>query len=207
MLFLQQITQQQTTVFVYGPSQAKKCLRTCVKFRSSCAYSRYHPGHCSLFIHSVVANDSVRGLWRVWSDCADARSDLGLHCMPEDTFSHGAAHTWLNPFEYKWAVTGENVPSDMYPKEDTIQPAQSHSLIKFFRCLCIYKKNKNKTKKKKKKKKMHPWLSKKCPVKIMTRLHECVQMYVFWRCGSYKAVERHRGGFLCLLGWVCMFPD
>ena len=63
------------------------------RLRSSCTCAKYHPGLCSPFILSVVSNDSVSGQWRPWSDCADAQSDLGLHClqMPEDTFSYGAA--------------------------------------------------------------------------------------------------------------------
>ena len=28
------------------------------RFRSSCAYAKYHPGLCSPFIHSVVSNDN-----------------------------------------------------------------------------------------------------------------------------------------------------
>ena len=51
---------------------------------------------CLLSFHTFCSmfSDSVSGQWRPWSDCADAQSDLGLHCprMPEDTFSHGAAH-------------------------------------------------------------------------------------------------------------------
>ena len=39
---------------------------------------KYNPGICSLFIYSVVSNDSVTGQRRPWSDCADAQSDLGL---------------------------------------------------------------------------------------------------------------------------------
>ena len=44
--------------------------------------------------YSFVSNDSVCGQRMPWSDCADAQADLGLRCpyMPEDTFSHGAAH-------------------------------------------------------------------------------------------------------------------
>ena len=52
---------------------------------------------CSPLMHSIVSNDYISGQWRPWSDCADARSDLGLRCphMLEDTFSHGAAHKTL----------------------------------------------------------------------------------------------------------------
>ena len=61
-------------------------------FRSSCAYSD-HPSLCSIFIHSLVSDDSVSGQWRSWSDCANAQADLGLHClhMPKDRFSHDTA--------------------------------------------------------------------------------------------------------------------
>ena len=45
------------------------------KMRSSCACAKYHPGLWSIFIHSVVSNDSVGGQWRPWSD---ARADLGF---------------------------------------------------------------------------------------------------------------------------------
>ena len=60
-------------------------------FWSSCACAKYHSGLCSLFIHSVVSNNCVSTQWRLWSDCADARADLGLRCphMSEETFSHG----------------------------------------------------------------------------------------------------------------------
>ena len=56
------------------------------RFRSSYACIKYHLGLCSPFIHFVVSNDSVKGQWRPWSDCADAQADLGLRCphIPED---------------------------------------------------------------------------------------------------------------------------
>ena len=52
---------------------------------SSCTCVKYYPGLCSLFIQSVVSNDSVCGQWRPRSDCANAQADLGLHCphMPQ----------------------------------------------------------------------------------------------------------------------------
>ena len=64
------------------------------RFRSSCACAKYNPGLCSPLMHFAVCNDSVSGLRRPWSDCADAQAYLGLRClhMPEDTFSHGTAH-------------------------------------------------------------------------------------------------------------------
>ena len=60
-----------------------KSLRTCAKYTDA-----DHPGHhakcrlglCSLFIHSVVTNDSVSRKWRPWSDCVDVQADLGLQC-------------------------------------------------------------------------------------------------------------------------------
>ena len=64
-------------------------------FRSSCACATYHPGLCSPVIHSVASTDSFCGQWMPWPDCATAQADLDLRCpyMPEDTFSHGMAHT------------------------------------------------------------------------------------------------------------------
>ena len=47
---------------VYGLSQEKSAFKDAQKirrFRSSCACTKYHPGLCSPFIHSVVSNDSV----------------------------------------------------------------------------------------------------------------------------------------------------
>ena len=46
------------------------------RFRSSYACAKYHPGLCSPFIHSVVANDF-----------ASAQSDLGHRC-PHMTRRH-----------------------------------------------------------------------------------------------------------------------
>ena len=43
------------------------------RFRSSCVSAKYQPG--SQFIHLILSNDSVNGLWMPWSDCA---SDLDL---------------------------------------------------------------------------------------------------------------------------------
>ena len=83
----------------YGPRQAKTCLQTCLKCGDS-----DHPAHlelCSLFIQSLISNDSVSGQWRLWSDCTDAQSNQGLLCphMPGDTFSHAKYHTGLySPF-------------------------------------------------------------------------------------------------------------
>ena len=64
----------------------------------SCACAKCHPGLCSPFIHSVVSNDSVSGQRTSFSDRAGTQADQGLRCpyMPEDTFSHGAAHIQLN---------------------------------------------------------------------------------------------------------------
>ena len=45
-------------------------MRKIRKSRSSCACSKNHLGLCTPFIHSVIANDSVCGQWRPWSDCA-----------------------------------------------------------------------------------------------------------------------------------------
>ena len=68
-------------------------------FRSTCAFAKHHSGFASLFIHSVVSNDSLSGQWRPWSDCADAQADLYLRCshLPEETFTNGAAPNSLLP--------------------------------------------------------------------------------------------------------------
>ena len=67
---------------------------------SSCACARSRTGICSPLMHSIESNDSVSGLRRPWSDCADAQSDLGFRCphMPKDTFSHGATQIYSNPW-------------------------------------------------------------------------------------------------------------
>ena len=64
------------------------------RFRSSCACAKYQPGLWSPLINSSISNDSLSGQWRPRSACAYAQADLGLRCphVPEDTFTHGAAH-------------------------------------------------------------------------------------------------------------------
>ena len=81
---------------LYRLRQAKRCLQTCAKCTDS-----DHPGLCSPFVHSVESSDSVSGQGRPWSDCAEAQSDLGIHCphMPKDIFSHGVAHIRINYFD------------------------------------------------------------------------------------------------------------
>ena len=76
---------------IWATSNKKVPLNICKnsRFRSSCA--KYHPGLCSPFIHSVVANDSVSGQLDSEgpeSDCTDAQAVLGLLCphMPEAMF-------------------------------------------------------------------------------------------------------------------------
>ena len=69
------------------------------------AFERVHNNGTHILLHmckvssgplkySMLSNDSVCGQRRPISDCADAQSDLGLRCphMPEDMFSHDAAH-------------------------------------------------------------------------------------------------------------------
>ena len=70
--------------------------------RSSCMCTKYHPGLCSPFIHSVEYNDSVSRQWRPWSDCTDVQSDLGLCCplMPEVMFFHVFEKGKRNVFKY-----------------------------------------------------------------------------------------------------------
>ena len=72
----------------------RKSVGTCAKCRfrfiRTCAKS--YSGIGSLL--TLLSNASLSGHWRSWSDWAGAQADLGLRCphMPEDTFSHGAAH-------------------------------------------------------------------------------------------------------------------
>ena len=73
----------------------------CIKWKSVFHMHRFRSSHmykvpsvlCSPLIHTIVANDSVSGHWRPWSDCPDGQSDQGLCCphMPEDAFSHSPA--------------------------------------------------------------------------------------------------------------------
>ena len=66
---------------------SENVLWTCAK----CSDSN-HPAHAQSIIKafalhsytSVVAIDSVCGLWRPWSDCASAQSDQGLRCPHMD---------------------------------------------------------------------------------------------------------------------------
>ena len=48
--------------------------------KSSRALSMPHRGLCSPWIHSIISNYSGNRQKMPWSDCADARSDLGLCC-------------------------------------------------------------------------------------------------------------------------------
>ena len=86
---------------IWTASSEKQCLPTCAKSTNSdypAHLRRISWGLCSSFIHSVVSNDSVSGQWRPWLGCANAQADQGIRCphMPEDTFSHGAAHIYTN---------------------------------------------------------------------------------------------------------------
>ena len=80
---------------VYGPSQAKRCLRTyakCTDSSSRRACAKSHPVICFPLIQFIVSNDSVSGQRRPRSACANAQADLGLrysHVL-KDTFSHVA---------------------------------------------------------------------------------------------------------------------
>ena len=51
-------------------------------------------GPSPLHSYPIVSDDSGRGQWKPWSDCANAQADLGLRCphMPKDTISHVAVH-------------------------------------------------------------------------------------------------------------------
>ena len=75
-----------------APSEkVSSIMRKMHRFRFIPRMTKFHPGICSALIHSIVSNDSVSGLRRPWSDCADAQADLGLRClhMLNDTFSDG----------------------------------------------------------------------------------------------------------------------
>ena len=65
------------------------------RFRSSCAFGKYHSGISFPFIHFVVSNDSVSGQWRPWSDCADAQADLGLRLS---AYAGRHVFAWHGPF-------------------------------------------------------------------------------------------------------------
>ena len=81
---------------IYGPCQAKKCLRRCanVRIHIILRMRKVSPGPFQL-IYSIVSSDSDSRQRKSWSDCANAQADLGLCCplMPEDTFSQGSVHT------------------------------------------------------------------------------------------------------------------
>ena len=89
-------------IWVASSEKVPSNIRRMRKFRSSYSCAMYHPGLCSLLIHSIVSNDSVSGRWRPRSDCASAQSDLGLRRphMPKDTFPPGTTQTmcWLPCF-------------------------------------------------------------------------------------------------------------
>ena len=66
--------------------------------RKSAVEHVQNPGLCSLFIHSVVSNDSVSGRWRPCSDCAKWQREISL----------GSAQTIIrNPIA--WRPTRLNV--------------------------------------------------------------------------------------------------
>ena len=73
------VTKVSLIVVYVGRSSKKVFLNMCkmCRFRSSCTCTKYHPGFCSPFIHSIVSNGS--------------EADLGLRYphMNEDTFWHG----------------------------------------------------------------------------------------------------------------------
>ena len=93
-------------------------MRKMHRFRSSRACANYDPNLCHPFIRSVVFNDSSRER-RPWSYFADTQADQGLRCphVPEDTFSHGAAHNpktrlykYIENFTSKnWKISDKNL--------------------------------------------------------------------------------------------------
>ena len=101
-----------------------------------------------IFLHFVVSNDSISGQWRSWSDCADAQSDLDLHCpyMLEDTFSHGAALLTL-----EWMDTPGNVIAILRKWDNSFDfdfLITKTRLFKYNERFSIKKKKKKKKKKK-----------------------------------------------------------
>ena len=77
------------TTCIYGAHQAKTYLLACAK----CADSD-HPAHAQSFIRALLCIETFYSIQLFRLCTADAQADLGLCCthMPEDTFSHGAAH-------------------------------------------------------------------------------------------------------------------
>ena len=80
----------------YGPLQAKRCIRTCVKCTDSSSFracAKSHPGICSPLIHSIVSNDSVieqRGPGQT-TQMRRLILIFAVRICP-DRFSHGATH-------------------------------------------------------------------------------------------------------------------
>ena len=70
------------------PDMRKMC-----RFTTSCTCT-VSSGHLLSIETSIVLSGSVYGQQKPRSNCTDAQADLGLCClhMPEDVFSHGAAH-------------------------------------------------------------------------------------------------------------------
>ena len=64
------------------------------RLRSSCACSKYYLGLCSLFIHSVVSNDSISGQWRPWSD----RGCSGQSGPSLSIYTRRHVFAWRYPF-------------------------------------------------------------------------------------------------------------
>ena len=79
------------------------------QFQMSCACAKYHPGLCSPLIHFVVSNDSVRGQWMPWSDCAGWSGPSLSAYMHEDTFSYGAIDSQLLTLKAPRKTAAENV--------------------------------------------------------------------------------------------------
>ena len=96
-IFTQHHQPQWTGCYSRWAHQVKKCLQIYAKWPDS--ECKYHIWLCSLFIHSVISNDSVSRQWRLGSDRADAQADPDLHCqhMTEDTctFLHDTAHKYV----------------------------------------------------------------------------------------------------------------
>ena len=76
------------------PTNMRKMRRFGSSCACACAMSR--PSLCSPLKHFIMTNVSVKGSEGP-DHSADAQADLSLRCphIPEDTFSHGAAHLFL----------------------------------------------------------------------------------------------------------------
>ena len=72
------------------------------RVKSSCTCTKYHPGLCSPFIHSVISNDSVKGQW-LGLDQTALMQRL-IRALAKDMFLHGTAHV-----PHRWYIAPEGM--------------------------------------------------------------------------------------------------